>query len=276
MTLTVGSLFAGIGGLDLGFERAGFQVKWQVEIDDYCNRVLAKHWPYVERFRDVRECGRHNLAPVDLVCGGFPCQPFSNAGKRRGETDDRNLWPEMRRIVQELKPRWVVGENVPGLIDLYLDQVLADLEALGYEAWSVVLPAAAFDAPHIRSRLYVVAYADSQRPPRQPFGQSRRGYPVEPDGYGTNGHVAYADDRSRQVAPYQQRGKGEVRERADPGGCGGGVRGAGRWAAEPGVRRVAHGIPHRVDRLRALGNAVVPEVAEHIGRCILAVESEAQ
>src|SRR3990172_13197899 len=104
-TLTVGSLFAGIGGFDLGLERAGFQIKWQVEKDEWCKKILEKHWPGVRRYKDIHEVGAHNLEAVDLICGGFPCQPFSIAGKRKGEEDDRHLWPEMLRVISELKPR---------------------------------------------------------------------------------------------------------------------------------------------------------------------------
>ena len=114
---TFGSLFAGIGGIDLGLERASWECRWQVEIDPFCQKVLAKHWPDVRRYGDVRDCGKHNLETVDLIAGGFPCQPYSLAGKRGGESDDRNLWPEYRRIVAELRPAWVLAENVPGIIN---------------------------------------------------------------------------------------------------------------------------------------------------------------
>ncbi|MFH1604807.1 MAG: DNA cytosine methyltransferase, partial [Pseudomonadota bacterium] len=139
------------------------EVRWQVEIDDYCQRVLAKHWPNVVRYADVRECGRHNLEAVDLIAGGPPCQPFSLAGKRNGEQDDRNLWPEMRRIVAELRPRWVLVENVPGIRNIYLDTILSDLEGMDYAAGTLDLPALAFGAPHIRHRLFIVAYAAGER-----------------------------------------------------------------------------------------------------------------
>lgn len=163
MMLTFGSLFSGIGGMDLGLERAGMRCLWQVEKDEYAQRVLAKHWPDVSRFADVRDCGRHNMQSVDVVAGGFPCQPFSVAGKRRGTEDDRNLWPEMRRLVAELQPAYIIAENVPGLVGLYLDTVLTDLENIGYTTWPITLPAAAFDAPHIRERLFVLAYAPGIR-----------------------------------------------------------------------------------------------------------------
>ena len=155
-----GSLFSGIGGFDLGLERAGMECAWQVEIDEYCLKVLEKHWPSVSRYTDIRECGRDNLEPVDLICGGFPCQPYSVAGKRRGAEDDRNLWPEFLRIVRELRPAWVVGENVPGIVPMYLDEVLSDLEGEAYTCWTFNIPACAFDAPHRRERIWIVAYAE--------------------------------------------------------------------------------------------------------------------
>jgi DNA (cytosine-5)-methyltransferase 1 len=161
--LTFGSLFAGIGGIDLGLERAGMQCKWQVEIDDYCQKVLQKHWPEVRKYRDVREVGKHNLEPVDLIAGGFPCQPHSVAGKRRGKEDDRNLWPEYLRIIREIRPTWVVGENVPGIITTMLDDVLLDLENEGYTPTTFNIPACALGANHIRYRIIVVAHTNNMR-----------------------------------------------------------------------------------------------------------------
>jgi DNA (cytosine-5)-methyltransferase 1 len=269
--LTFGSLFAGIGGFDLGLERAGMIPTWQVEIDEYCNQVLAKHWPDVKRYRDVRECGRSNLEPVDLICGGFPCQPFSAAGKQRGAEDDRNLWPQFKRIIDELRPRWVVAENVPGIRKLYLDTVLSDLEGMGYAWEAAIIPACAVDAPHRRDRLWIVANGygirkhvtgkDGKKWTRdvcgQPFADLR---PV----------MAYAEGRTeraglRESEPGRQRGR-----RSSNGHS---KMGAGAWFPEPSVGRVANGVPRRVDRLRALGNAVVPQVVEHIGRLILEVEN---
>lgn len=124
MTPTVGSLFSGIGGFELGFERAGFEIRWQVELDDYCTAVLAKHWPEVKRYRDVRTVGSHNLEPVDVICGGFPCQPVSLAGRRQVQADDRWLWPEFARLIRELRPRIAVMENVPGLLVHGFEDVL--------------------------------------------------------------------------------------------------------------------------------------------------------
>ena len=158
MTLTVGSLFAGIGGNDLGLERAGMRTLWQVELDPWCRRVLAKHWPDVERFEDVREVGAHNLSPVDLIAGGFPCQDISIAGRAAGIGGARSgLWGEFARIVRELRPRYVLVENSPVLTSRGMDVVLGDLAASGYDAEWDCLPAAAFGAPFVRDRVFVVA-----------------------------------------------------------------------------------------------------------------------
>ena len=293
-----GSLFAGIGGIDLGLERAGMECAWQVEIDDYCQKVLAKHWPDVERFRDVRECGRGNLAAVDLIVGGFPCQPHSVAGKRRGAEDDRNLWPEFGRIVAELKPYYVLAENVPGIITTYLDTVLSDLDNLGYTCATFNLPAVAFDAPHRRHRIFIVAISNGARNPERKI----RHWQLQDIG-GTGEDVAHS---SRHGRGWRSNGdeKGDGRTLQTEGSCSGekqglladadeqGLQGRqwtrvepreqqtalregstsyGRswWSVEPDVGRVAHGIPSRVDRLRGLGNAVVPQVAEWIGLRIM-------
>ena len=254
-----GSLFSGIGGFDLGLERAGMRCAWQVEIDEFCQKVLAKHWPDVRRYRDIRECGKHNLAAVDLICGGFPCQPHSLAGKRKGAADDRDLWPEMRRVIDELRPTWVVAENVPGIRTTILDAALSDLEDIGYTVGTIVVPACAFDAPHRRMRLFIIAHTDrceqgwreqSQREENQRDAESAR------DGaQGIAGAVAHT------------KGDGYSKGTECPGWTQ--PYREGRWPPEPDVGRVADGVPNRVDRLRSLGNAIVPQVAEWIGRRIL-------
>ena len=266
-----GSLFAGIGGLDLGLERAGMECAWQVEIDDYCTRVLAKHWPDVPKYGDVRDVGEHNLEPVDLIAGGFPCQPHSVAGKRRGAEDDRNLWPEFIRIIEELEPRLVLAENVPGIVTTYLDKVLSDLEGAGYTCATLNLPACAFDAPHKRARIFIVAYAtgrkDDERRPRNMGKTSASGESVNATiGDGSTNVPNPPSERLQR-----QRTQGEQITKAHGGQdvplCNGGHRTI--WTVEPNVGRVADGIPNRVDRLRGLGNAVVPQVAEWIGRRII-------
>lgn len=194
MALTFGSLFAGFGGLDLGFQRAGMKCLWQVEKDPYCRRVLKKRFPNVAQFEDVKNVGKENLEPVDVICGGFPCQPFSVAGGRAGVHDDRYLWPEMRRIIAELRPAWVVCENVTGITtmvnatrktkvagaaiarypdqdhydaiytqqeEMLLDAICEDLEKIGYEVQPLIIPAVALEADHIRSRVFIIAHAKS-------------------------------------------------------------------------------------------------------------------
>ena len=163
--LTHLSLFSGIGGLDLAAEMAGFVTVGQCEWADYPTKVLEKHWPDVPRWRDIRTLTgdsfyeRTGLRTVDIISGGFPCQPFSVAGKRGGEDDDRYLWPEMLRVIRELRPTWVIGENVPGIVNLALDTVLSDLEDEGYSAQPFIVPACGVDAPHKRERCCILAYS---------------------------------------------------------------------------------------------------------------------
>ena len=256
--MTVGSLFSGIGGFDLAASRVwgGECVRWQVEIEPFCRQILAKHWPEVRRYRDIRELRGDELEPVDLVCGGFPCQPWSINGKQYGADDPRHLWPEMARLVQKLEPRWVVGENVPGILKAGLDPVCADLEALGYEVWTLGIPAAAVDAPHLRERFWIVAYSDS-------WGHAPRSKQRGEDGAElrlvahSGGDVGNPQCEGLALGV---RAQGERSHAATPG--------ASRWTVEPGVGRVADGIPKRVDRVAALGNAVVPQVAELLFRWI--------
>lgn len=254
--MNVLDLFSGIGGFSLGLERAGMRTIAFCEIDPYCRRVLAKHWPGVPIHEDIRELTSSDISePVDVICGGFPCQPWSLAGKRCGDKDDRDLWPQMRRIVADIKPRWVIGENVPGLDDkrfMGLDRTISDLEKLSYQAVPFEIPACAVDAPHKRSRLWIVAHADEQGP------------------QGWHSRILQERTSERTIGPggafLPQPGcrgseptRGEKRRSTSPP----------RWRAEPNVGRVANGIPNRVDRLRALGNAVVPQIPELIGRAII-------
>ncbi len=239
--ITVGSLFSGIGGIDLGLERAGMCIKWQVEIDPYCSRVLAKHWPDVPRYRDVRECGAHNLPAVDVLAGGFPCQDISEAGARAGLAGSRSgLWLELLRLIGELRPRYALVENVSALLVRGMGTILGGLAEVGYDAEWQSLPAAAFGAPHYRERIFVVAYPNCLRPQTSVF-QPRLLAPTATDAWG-------------QAIGVVGSGSGGWRE----------------WGIRSGVLRVAHGVPSRVDRLRGLGNAVVPQVAEYVGRLIVA------
>lgn len=233
--MNVLSLFSGIGGLDLGLERAGMTVAGQVEIDPWCRKVLAKHWPEVPRHDDVRTCvewwGRRPVP--DLVGGGFPCQPVSQAGRQLARDDPRWLWPPMADVIAWLRPGWVVVENVPGLLRLGLADVLGDLARLGYRTRAGWISACEMGAPHARKRMFVLAHSEGQ-------------------GRGPGRHGGGQADRADGGRPVG----------AGPDGC-------GWWSAEPDVDRVAYGVPGGVDRLRGLGNAVVPQVAEHIGRMIM-------
>lgn len=415
--MTVGSLFSGIGGLDLGLERAGFEVRWQVENDPFCLRVLEKHWPTVKRYGDIREVKGNELEPVDLICGGFPCQPVSCAGRRRAQSDDRWLWPEFIRIVRMVRPRIVLVENTPGIASagaeqdedgewieargLALGEVLGDLASSGYDAEWDCIPAIALGAPFLRYRVFIVAYFagperreddsagiasirfDSLPSGQESTGgsQSRASSPnvdgprwdtarsfrpretettrasailvrsdpprtfADPHGIGSDqprpAHeqaqrqdfapsifsdpdfsglaLQQEQDLLEQLAAFERDAANLDSERLETDGKSGNrsdgtletrrndrqqvpsaenatayidteqrprcsiqtgrqcvtrepeeqIRGFGWWAAEPGVVRMVSGVPHRVDRIKALGNAVVPQIAEWLGRRIL-------
>jgi DNA (cytosine-5)-methyltransferase 1 len=268
-------LFSGIGGFSLGLERSGMRTVAFCERDEFCRAVLRKHWPDVPCFDDIRSIdadGLGRLGRIDLVCGGFPCQPFSVAGKQEAQKDDRYLWPAMRQVIALARPDWVIGENVAGIISLALDDVLADLEGLGYAARPFVIPACAVGAHHRRDRVWIIA-TDAQRAklqPRRVRGQS-----------GANPAESGHDGPSESMADAASKRRGEAREllercaqrlagRSEILAYDAGISGGWCWwPAEPDVGRVAHGVPARVDRLRALGNAVVPQIPEIIGRAIL-------
>jgi DNA (cytosine-5)-methyltransferase 1 len=373
--LTVGSLFTGVGGFDLGLERAGMRVVWQCEQNEFCQRVLAKHWPDVPCYPDVcalvadtarlREArvraapgavgqrtgpgdqpggeGRALSVPVpyvDVLCGGFPCQDISLAGKGAGLDGARSgLWFEYARIIRELRPRYVIVENVPALRSRGLDRVLGDLAACGFDAEWDCIPASAVGAPHQRDRIWLVAYPNTDSG-RLALDPQRDGADVVGPLEGEQRHhvdglcddVAYADGAGLEVGSSQRcdprqelattERSGGARGVGNPDGMAGATPGArdgqpgalaqpgplertvgsggglgnprlaepdvcrvpdglsarldgdhfwtgGEW---PGVPRVAHDIPDRVHRLRALGNALVPQIAEWIGRRIVAYE----
>jgi DNA (cytosine-5)-methyltransferase 1 len=162
MTLTVGSLFSGIGGFDLGLERAGMKVIWQSEIDEFASKVLKKHWPDVPNLGDITKVDWSEVERPDVICGGYPCQPFSTAGKRGGANDPRHLWPAMHNAIRVLRPRYALMENVRGHLSLGFGRVLGDLAEIGYDAEWQVIPAAAVGAPHKRDRVFIVAYPTSE------------------------------------------------------------------------------------------------------------------
>jgi DNA (cytosine-5)-methyltransferase 1 len=237
--MTVGSLFSGIGGFDLGFERAGFEIRWQVEIDPFCRAVLEKHWPAVRRYEDVRTVGKE-LEPVDVIVGGFPCQDISFAGSGEGLDGDRSgLWAEYARIVGELRPRYVVVENVAALLQRGIERVLGDLARIRYDAqWSVV-PACAFGTPHVRRRLFIVAHAYSEH------GRPR-----------VRDSVAQAFRALQGVDGFESARAGYRERLANPSA----------------LYRDADGVSDRMERNRGIGNSVHPDVAEWIARRITEAE----
>lgn len=242
MALTVGSLFAGIGGFDLGFERAGFEIRWQVEIDPFCRAVLAKHWPDVRRYEDVRIVGAE-LERVDVVCGGFPCQDISEAGKRAGITDGERsgLWRQMVRIIRILGPRYLVVENVTALLYRDMGTVLGDLAESGYDAEWESVPASCFGAPIHRDRVWIVAYPTKKLRVRAVFPSQ-----LHVEGYG---------------AQYQ-RVRAMLSAR----------RARGRPPADFRRLRADDGFSARLDAIAGYGNAVIPQAARWIAERIKAAE----
>ena len=304
------SFFAGIGGFDLGLERAGHECVGQVEIDPYAIRVLEQHWPDVPRFGDIRTLDPDTLPDAELWCGGFPCQPFSVAGKRKATDDERDLWPAWFRLISHRRPRWIFGENVPGLLHAEggkaWGRIVRDLASVGYVGEWTVLGARNVGAPHRRDRLWVVAcLTDADRGRREQCNTHIRGISVVDVGryacWCGRGEPWCCDpaDAPMEHAAGDGRGEGRaesvVRRRGDaatgaseatdagralhdtdcgrygsqnetiPTGRDGLISASGR-SAQPVVGRVAHGVPRRVDRLRCLGNAVVPQVVEAIAR----------
>lgn len=319
--MKVGSLFAGIGGFGLGFRRAGFEVAWQVEIDDWCQKVLSKNFPESQKFRDVREVGKHNLSPVDVICGGFPCQPFSHAGKRGGATDDRYLWPEMLRVINEVRPTWVVGENVLGITSMefepsisemevetlegipndvlfksesrsILHEIIEDLERVGYDVQTFIIPACGVNAHHRRDRVWVVGHTDKNsksvgavnaeasklqvmadtsirrcsEPKERKNEQPRRAKAICSGEAVADRYIQGLETRKFQPGERTKNGiiTGSGLLRGKPI----------KWATEPSVGRVANGISRRVDRLKGLGNAVVPQIPQIFAEFILEIETQ--
>lgn len=290
------SVFTGIGGLDLGLERAGHTCIGQIENAPHPNQILQRHWPTTPRTLDVRNYHGTEFGPFQLLTGGYPCQPFSHAGKRQGEHDDRHLWPEMHRIIRNVRPHYVLLENVTGHLSLGFGDVLGDLAASGYDTIWDCIPAASVGAPHRRDRVFILARRQARtiKPERDwiicsccgnAYCTTHDCHEHECDcisldtaidagdrieTHPTLGLLAYPN---RELEPRMQRRSGTPGSRATPP-----ARQVhplddhrdttprGTWLPEPDVGRMADGIPDRLDRLRALGNAVVPQVAEWIAR----------
>lgn len=317
-------LFSGIGGFALAARNVWGErhnVVSFCDIEPFAQKVLKKHWPNVPCHDDIKTMKGTDYAGVTILTGGFPCQPFSNAGQRRGTEDDRHLWPQMLRIIQESKPEWIVGENVRGLINwndgMVFDEVVFDLESSGYNVQPFLLPACAVDAPHRRERIWFVAHTK-----RDGFiaGEGRksiktpiREQPPRPDGTfdiegtsdlstatkdvadgvrigshrkeintnetGVNAQRGFKGSGENVADANLERLEGETSQRIQAGKRRGNGfcyglaprdswRGKRKWVPEPRVGRVANGIPNRVDRIKGLGNAIVPQVAEMIFKAI--------
>jgi len=271
-------LFSGIGGFSYGLEKTGFQTVAFCEMDKYCKLVLQKHWKGTKIYSDVKEITKERLEAdgvelPEIITGGFPCQPFSIAGKQKGTNDDRHLWPEMFRIIKELKPRWIIGENVRGIVNIQdgvvFETVCTDLESEGYEVQAFNIPAAGVGAPHRRERIWIVA--NSRRTLRQ----------------GTELREKNENETRKEDADQHQRSSSSpepnvanasagrrASQKTEVSTRGNGIEHQSWWQSEPDVGRVANGISGRVHRLRALGNSIVPKIAEEIGRAIMAAEAD--
>jgi DNA (cytosine-5)-methyltransferase 1 len=264
--MKIGSLFAGIGGLELGLERSGLgQVIWQVEKDPYCLMVLRKRWPEVQRWHDVKKVSSQCLAPVDILCGGFPCQDISSAGKGSGLAGERSgLWFEFARIIRELAPSWVIVENVASGAKRWVDEVCSELGQQGYETLPIPLSARDVGAPHLRKRIFVVAYSNRKQLRKQSRWSQRkdRTGAGKPWDYGSERFALNTYQGSQSVRAINAE-MARVQEYE-------GISSA--WPAAPELCGMDDGIPHRLDRCRALGNAVVPQCAEVIGHCIQILE----
>jgi DNA (cytosine-5)-methyltransferase 1 len=239
-------LFSGIGGFSLGLEATGgFETVAFCDIDQYPRQVLQKHWPHVKQYEDIKELNYERLKAdginsIDIITGGYPCQPFSVAGRKKGEEDPRHLWPEYFRLIKECRPTWVIGENVSGHIKLGLDTVLENLESEGYSARTFSISASSIGANHQRERVWIVANTER-------IGQQGQGELVGSSSSTKNsdGQTGWSYDGSQGAE--------------------------GWWEFEPDVGRVAYGIPKRVDRLKSLGNSLVPQIPYYIGKTILEV-----
>ncbi len=267
-------LFSGIGGFALAAKWNGYRTVAFCDNEPYAQAVLKKHWPEVPCHKDIREVRGDLYAGVTLLTGGFPCQPFSVAGKQRGKDDNRYLWPEMCRVIREARPAWIIGENVAGIVNLALDTVCADLEAEGYEVEPIIIPACAVDAPHRRDRVWIMAHSEGgERGEVRIEGEkegTQCGHVVSGIGCGLRGERAenVADTISQRRCGGNTEGKYAEDVGQSPRHSWHNPGGVATWLPEPDVGRVAHGIPNRVAKLRGLGNAIVPQVAAEIIRNI--------
>ena len=303
-------LFSGIGGFSLGLEATGyFETVAFCDFDPYCQKVLRKHWPWVTIYDDVKELNSERLSAnghtkIDIITGGYPCQPFSIAGRQKGEQDPRHVWPEMFRLVKELRPTWVIGENVSGHIKLGLDTVLENLESEGYSARAFSISASSIGANHQRERVWILAHSGCTQHEGTLFGSQdeneigkENAHQFERPSQTSESNVADTESISsydRENRKHTQKGDEERQVRSEAGRVSsddaytdseglerrwsqrelresqeeGQVSWTQWWQSEPNVGRVAHGVPKRVDRLKSLGNSLVPMIPYCIGMSI--------
>ncbi len=326
-------LFSGIGGFSIGLEKVGFNTIAFCEKEDYCRMLLQKHWKGVKIYNDIKECKgkeiKETYGRVDILTGGFPCQPYSVAGKQKGTADDRYLWPEMFRVIKEVQPTFVIAENVRGIINIQdgmvFETVCADLESEGFEIQTFIIPAAGVGAPHKRERVWIVGYSkhngsltseikrgdnkindrteereDTTFKPER-AGRSRDNEIMENtrrklherssvreknedeikkenankfERSSSESASNVANTKSEQsISKYYREQPGETseQEQIKSRGSSSWTLREANWLSEPNVGRVVNGVPGRAHRLRGLGNAIVPKIAEEIGRSIMKV-----
>ena len=266
-------LFSGIGGFSLGLEATGgFETVAFCDYDSYCQKILRKHWPWVTIYDDIKELNHEKLnsnghTKIDIVTGGYPCQPFSVAGRQQGEKDPRHVWPEYFRLIKELRPTWVIGENVSGHVKLGLDTVLENLESEGYSARTFSISASSIGANHQRERIWIVANSgcswgagsEFQRKNENEIKKENANQ-FERSSSSSQSDMVYSD--SERLEKWESIGENFSQEYQT-------LIGADWWSIEPDVGRVANGVPKRVDRLKSLGNSLVPHIPYYIGMSIL-------
>jgi len=257
--LTHIDLFSGIGGFALAAKWAGFETKLFCEIDPFCQKVLKKHWPDVPIVEDIKKLDGTKYTGATLLTGGFPCQPFSVAGKRRGKEDDRYLWPEMLRVISEARPTWVIGENVAGIKNMEFHKMLSELEGIQYQTQTLIIPACSVNAQHRRDRMWIIANTSGLRcntegakQPLSGVGEYGEALPVD---------VTNADSGRFKECRYKPRSSNELTSML-------------QWPTESPVCGTTNGVSGWVDRLRALGNAIVPQVAYEIIKCIAEIQGQ--
>ena len=266
-------LFSGIGGFSLGLEATGgFETVAFCDYDSYCQKILRKHWPWVTIYDDIKELNHEKLnsnghTKIDIITGGYPCQPFSVAGRQQGEKDPRHVWPEYFRLIKELRPTWVIGENVSGHVKLGLDTVLENLESEGYSARTFSISASSIGANHQRERIWIVANSGCSWGSGSEFQRKNENEIKKEDANqfersssSSQSNMVYSD--SERLEKWESIGENFSQEYQT-------LIGADWWSIEPDVGRVANGVPKRVDRLKSLGNSLVPHIPYYIGMSIL-------